>query len=116
MPKTMNYDISAYIKTADEVGGDYYDFFYSNNDNTTTAVLGDATGHGMVAGNIVSITKSALNSLNIDDNIDQILLKLNNTIRNIEIGTPGNLNFQANIISDRRILGHLPYEIFLMRN
>jgi len=86
MPKMMNYDISAYIKTADEVGGDYYDFFYSNNDNTTTAVLGDATGHGMVAGNIVSITKSALNSLNIDDNIDKILLKLNNTIRNIEIG------------------------------
>ena len=30
-------------------------------------------------------------------------------IRNIEIGSLGNINFQAQINRDRRILGHLPY-------
>ncbi len=30
-------------------------------------------------------------------------------IRNLEIGSPGNLNFEAQIIQDYRILGHLPY-------
>ena len=31
-------------------------------------------------------------------------------IRNIEIGSPGNINFQAQINRDYRILGHLPYK------
>ncbi|MCW9066410.1 MAG: hypothetical protein OQJ78_08930, partial [Ignavibacteriaceae bacterium] len=40
IPTLPNYDIAVYMKTATEVGGDYYDFHVSNN-NTLTAVVGD---------------------------------------------------------------------------
>ncbi len=50
------------MKTATEVGGDYYDFKL-HDDGTLTAVIGDATGHGMQAGTMVSATKSLFNAL-----------------------------------------------------
>jgi serine phosphatase RsbU (regulator of sigma subunit) len=49
------------MKTATEVGGDYYDFNVSF-DGTLTVVLGDATGHGMRAGTMVTATKSLFSS------------------------------------------------------
>ena len=49
------------MKTATEVGGDYYDFNVSI-DGTLTIVLGDATGHGMRAGTMVTSAKSLFNS------------------------------------------------------
>ena len=45
------------MKTATEVGGDYYDF-HLHLDGTLTVILGDATGHGMMSGMMVSIMKS----------------------------------------------------------
>ena len=49
-------------KTATEVGGDYYDFNISK-DGTLNVVIGDATGHGMKAGNMVVSIKSLIYSL-----------------------------------------------------
>ena len=49
------------MKTATEVGGDYYDFNVAM-DGTLTIVLGDATGHGMRAGTMVTSAKSLFNS------------------------------------------------------
>ena len=49
------------MKTATEVGGDYYDFNVGM-DGTLTVVLGDATGHGMRAGTMVTSAKSLFNS------------------------------------------------------
>jgi serine phosphatase RsbU (regulator of sigma subunit) len=43
------------------VGGDYYDFHVGMN-GTLTVVLGDATGHGMKAGTMVTSAKSLFNS------------------------------------------------------
>ena len=48
------------MKTATEVGGDYYDF-HIGLDGTLTVVIGDATGHGMKAGTMVTTTKSLFN-------------------------------------------------------
>lgn len=45
--------------TATEVGGDYYDYFRLDDDRVLIA-FGDATGHGMTAGLIVTIAKVAL--------------------------------------------------------
>jgi len=61
LPKLPNLDIAVYMKTATEVGGDYYDF-HVGMDGTLTAVIGDATGHGLNAGTIVTATKSLFNS------------------------------------------------------
>lgn len=57
LPKLPHLDIAVYMKTATEVGGDYYDF-HIKPDGTLTVLVGDATGHGMMAGMMVSIMKS----------------------------------------------------------
>ncbi|MBS1791294.1 MAG: SpoIIE family protein phosphatase [Acidobacteria bacterium] len=43
--------------TAAEVGGDYYDFHLLD-DGTLTVAVGDATGHGLKAGTMVTAMKS----------------------------------------------------------
>lgn len=48
--------LGAYMRTAAEVGGDYYDFL-ERPDGGLVAVLGDATGHGARPGVMVSVTK-----------------------------------------------------------
>ncbi|GEM_PF-450752 len=61
LPQFPHLDIAVYMKTATEVGGDYYDFNVGI-DGTLTVVLGDATGHGMRAGTMVTSAKSLFNS------------------------------------------------------
>lgn len=61
LPKTIpslpNLEIAAFMKTATEVGGDYYDFHLLD-DGTLTVAVGDATGHGLKAGTMVTAMKS----------------------------------------------------------
>ena len=61
LPQLPHLDIAVYMQTATEVGGDYYDFHVSL-DGTLTVVIGDATGHGMKAGTMVTTAKSLFNS------------------------------------------------------
>lgn len=61
LPRLPHLDIAVYMKTATEVGGDYYDF-HVGIDGTLTVVIGDATGHGMKAGTMVTTTKSLFSS------------------------------------------------------
>ena len=61
LPQLPHIDIAVYMKTATEVGGDYYDFNVGM-DGTLTVVIGDATGHGMRAGTMVTSAKSLFNS------------------------------------------------------
>ena len=55
VPQVPHLDIAVFMQTATEVGGDYYDFSIA--DGTLNIVLGDATGHGMQAGTLVTIMK-----------------------------------------------------------
>ena len=67
LPNLPHLDIAVYMKTATEVGGDYYDF-HVGMDGTLTVVIGDATGHGLKAGTMVTAAKSLFNSyVNNDD-------------------------------------------------
>jgi serine phosphatase RsbU (regulator of sigma subunit)/ligand-binding sensor domain-containing protein len=56
VPDFPGYDIAVYMKTATEVGGDYYDFSTAP-DGALNVAFGDATGHGMQAGTIVTLMK-----------------------------------------------------------
>ena len=58
LPNLPHLDIAAYMKTASEVGGDYYDF-HLGEDGTLTIAVGDATGHGLKAGTMVSVVKGS---------------------------------------------------------
>ncbi|HTX19641.1 MAG TPA: SpoIIE family protein phosphatase [Bacteroidota bacterium] len=61
LPVMRNLELAVLMKTATEVGGDYYDFALSD-DGTLTIALGDATGHGLKAGTMVVAAKSLFNS------------------------------------------------------
>ena len=61
-PAVNGFDISTYLKPATEIGGDYYDFFYKK-DEYFYAICGDATGHGVVSGIMVSVTKAGSNGI-----------------------------------------------------
>lgn len=57
VPQIATLEIAAFMKTATEVGGDYYDFDLAA-DGTLTVAVGDATGHGLKAGTVVTAMKS----------------------------------------------------------
>ncbi|MGH1365661.1 MAG: SpoIIE family protein phosphatase [Calditrichia bacterium] len=67
LPEHPDFDIAVRMETASEVGGDYYDLKIE--DSTLTAVVGDATGHGLKAGTMVAATKSLFNSLNAETDL-----------------------------------------------
>lgn len=56
-PRLPHLDIAVSIKPAVEVGGDYYDF-KEEDGGVLFAVCGDATGHGLKAGAMVSVIKT----------------------------------------------------------
>ncbi|CAN5538855.1 hypothetical protein BH18ACI1_BH18ACI1_13330 [soil metagenome] len=75
LPQIPYLEIAAYMKPATEVGGDYYDF-HVGDDGTLTVAVGDATGHGLKAGTVVTATKGLFNNLahapDIPDTFKQI--------------------------------------------
>jgi serine phosphatase RsbU (regulator of sigma subunit) len=83
LPQMPDLDIAVYMQTASEVGGDYYDFNVGEN-GELTVVIGDATGHGMKAGTIVTITKSLFNSLAHDDDILNTFSKISKVIKDMK--------------------------------
>jgi len=84
VPTLRGLDIAAFMKTATEVGGDYYDFFVSD-DGVLTAVLGDATGHGLKAGHLVIATKGLLSMLSGTERIEDILNSANQAIKRMDL-------------------------------
>ena len=59
LPQLPNLEIAAFMRTATEVGGDYYDFMVNENGILNVA-FGDATGHGLQAGTMVTLMKGFL--------------------------------------------------------
>jgi serine phosphatase RsbU (regulator of sigma subunit)/tetratricopeptide (TPR) repeat protein len=80
LPKHNKVSIAALMLTATEVGGDYYDF-YESEDGSLTIAIGDATGHGAQAGIMVTATKSLFNLLADEKNISDILRSSNLAIK-----------------------------------
>ena len=83
IPALSNLDIAVYMKTATEVGGDYYDF--QKTDDTLTAVIGDATGHGLNAGMMVSVTKGLFQNLAAHSDLNYIISQFNNSIASMNL-------------------------------
>ena len=93
LPQRADLDIATFIRSSTEVGGDYYDFF-NPVEGLLISVCGDATGHGVVSGMMVSVTKTALNGLNtLKPN--QMLKRLNTVIKNVNLGI---LRMSLNIV------------------
>ena len=84
LPKIPNLEIAAYMKPATEVGGDYYDF-HVGTDGTLTVAVGDATGHGLKAGAVVTATKSLFNAFAADENIPQIFMNTSRALKSMNL-------------------------------
>ena len=82
-PSDIEYEINGYMKTSMEVGGDYYDYFKDG--DTVFVACGDATGHGLNAGMMVSITKAGLYGLQLNEP-EKSLMQLNKAIKAIDLG------------------------------
>jgi hypothetical protein len=85
LPQLPNLDIAVYMKTATEVGGDYYDFNVDGN-GILTFVVGDATGHGMMSGMMVSIMKSFFISSKANIELKRFFENSNNSIKDMQLG------------------------------
>ena len=85
LPQLPHLDIAVYMQTATEVGGDYYDFHVAL-DGTLTVVIGDATGHGMKAGTMVTAAKSLFNSYAPNPDILYSFQEITRCIRQMNFG------------------------------
>jgi phosphoserine phosphatase RsbU/P len=54
-------EIAAFMESAEEVGGDYYDVL--NYDGVGTIAIGDVTGHGLESGILMVMTQTAVRTL-----------------------------------------------------
>jgi serine phosphatase RsbU (regulator of sigma subunit) len=75
LPRLANYEIAVHMSTANEVGGDYYDF-HSHPDGSCTLAVGDATGHGLHAGMVVGAAKSLFQTWCHDPNLALVLERI----------------------------------------
>jgi len=80
LPVINNLDIIVKMSTATEVGGDYYDFIETG-DNSFVGVFGDATGHGLQSGSVVTATKSLFKSLGKDHSPSKILSSISSALK-----------------------------------
>jgi serine phosphatase RsbU (regulator of sigma subunit) len=84
VPVIPGLEIAVYMKTATEVGGDYYDFAVGR-DGALTVALGDATGHGAKAGTMVVAAKSLFNGFSDTPNLLDIFEKLTDCIKRLNM-------------------------------
>lgn len=82
LPQLPHVQLAAHMQTATEVGGDYYDFHLAD-DDTLLFAIGDATGHGLQAGTMVTATKSLFTHLSSETDLVELIKEATQTIRRI---------------------------------
>jgi hypothetical protein len=85
LPALPHADLAVCMRTATEVGGDYYDFDLAD-DGTLTFAIGDATGHGAEAGVMVTATKMLFACRGAEADLDKILHRASRPMKRIGQG------------------------------
>ncbi|MGZ5433795.1 MAG: PP2C family protein-serine/threonine phosphatase [Thermoanaerobaculia bacterium] len=77
MPRTEEWDIAAFNRIANTVGGDLYDFVPLP-DGRLAVLFGDASGHGMAAGLVMAVAHAAFRTqLEVEPSPATIIASLN---------------------------------------
>lgn len=80
VPPIPGYDFAHSYRTANEVGGDYYDLTPLP-DGRVALLVGDASGHGMAAGLVMAIANATLKTaLDLDPAPERVIALLNRTL------------------------------------
>jgi serine phosphatase RsbU (regulator of sigma subunit)/streptogramin lyase len=85
VPRHPLYAVAARMRTATEVGGDYYDF-HAAEDGTLTIAVGDATGHGTRAGIMVAMMKGLFTRMCAEPHLQRFFDECHRTLRAIDLG------------------------------
>ncbi len=85
LPEHPAYEVAVAMRTATEVGGDYYDFRLAP-DGALVAAIGDATGHGAKAGTMVTVIKSLFSARPPEGELGRFLREANEVVRKMELG------------------------------
>lgn len=85
LPEHPGFEIAVSMRTATEVGGDYYDF-HLGEDGALTAAVGDATGHGARAGTMVTAVKSLFSAFAGQRAPRELLDEAARAVRRMELG------------------------------
>jgi serine phosphatase RsbU (regulator of sigma subunit) len=85
LPEHPGFEIAVSMRTATEVGGDYYDFHLAG-DGALTAAVGDATGHGARAGTMVTAVKSLFSAFAGQRDPRELLDEAARAVRRMELG------------------------------
>ncbi|MBX7220905.1 MAG: SpoIIE family protein phosphatase [Blastocatellia bacterium] len=79
-PHLPGYEISGFSTAANDVGGDYFDFFLAGPDRLAIAV-GDVTGHGVSSGLLMALAKGGfLNQVSSNHEPQSVMFAMNNLI------------------------------------
>ncbi len=84
IPSLPHVELAFEMRTATEVGGDYYDYVLAD-DGTLTLAIGDATGHGVRAGMLVSLVKSSFHALIAENDVGTIVTSISQTIKQMNL-------------------------------
>jgi len=84
LPDHPDYEIAVFMRTASEVGGDYFDFGYSD-DGALNVAVGDATGHGTRAGIMVAIMKGLFSTIGGDCDPTRFFTQCNRILCNMNL-------------------------------
>ena len=77
MPESESWEIAAFNRIANTVGGDIYDFVPLS-DGRMAVLFGDASGHGMAAGLVMAVAHAAFRTqLEVDPSAASIMASLN---------------------------------------
>jgi hypothetical protein len=101
MPRVSGLDIAAATQTAAEVGGDYYDA-RSAGDGALLFAFGDATGHGLSAGIVVTAAKALFTSLTPTEPPGRLLAKCDRGMAAMHLPTL-RMCLSLALISHRRV-------------
>ncbi len=85
LPEHPDLEIAVFLRTASEVGGDYYDF-RPRHDGSLIIAVGDATGHGARAGTMVTVVKTLLASADLGLDLAAFLSHATTAIRSMNLG------------------------------
>lgn len=83
LPETKALDISSYFNPAEEIGGDYFDYFDLGEDRIGVLVA-DVSGHGVSAALVMAVVKGVLHSITQRfESTDKVLLEMNSILNRI---------------------------------
>lgn len=84
-PFYPGYEIALYSQPATEVGGDYYDYAFTEDYKSLFLVLGDATGHGYKPSILVAMAKGYFQTLAGKVDNEQLLSQLSEAIYSLNV-------------------------------